>query len=51
MFLYLSITSIRNKFGYLNKTVNGNIDILNIAETKLNEPVPNNQFVYQYIEI
>ena len=48
IFSYLNITSIRNKLGYLNKIVDENIDILCIAETKLNESVPNNQFVYQY---
>ena len=28
--------------------IDRNIDILHIAETKLDESVPNNQFVYQY---
>ena len=32
---YLSISSIRNKFGDLDKIVDGNIDILYIAETIL----------------
>ena len=35
IFPCLSSNSIRNKFGDLNKTVDGNIDILCIAETKL----------------
>ena len=48
IFSHLSITSIRNKFGYLNKIVDGNIDIFCIAETILNGSVPSNQFVYQY---
>ena len=48
VFLYLNINSIRNKFGDLNKIIDGNIDILCIAETKLDESFPNNQFVYQY---
>ena len=35
-------------FGDLDKIVDGNIDILCIAETKLDERFPHNQFVYQY---
>ena len=31
---YLNINSIRNKFGDLDKTVDGNVDILCIAERK-----------------
>ena len=42
---YLNISSIRNKFGYLHKIVDENIDILYIPETKLAESFPNNQFV------
>ena len=45
---YLNIISIRNKFGDLNKISDGNIDNLCIAETKLEESFPNNQFLYQY---
>ena len=45
---YLNISSIRNKFGDLDKIVDGNIDILCRAETKLDESFPNNQFLYQY---
>ena len=48
IFSYLNIISIRNRFGDLDKMVDGNIDILCIAETKLDESFPNNQFVYQY---
>ena len=47
IFSYLNINSIRNKVGDLDKIVDGNIDILCIAETKLNESFPNNQLVYQ----
>ena len=36
---------MRIKFGDLDKIVDGNIDILCIAETKLDESFPNNQFV------
>ena len=45
---YRNINSIRNKFGDLDKIVDGNIDILCRAETKLDETFPNNQFLYQY---
>ena len=45
IFSYLNINSIRNKFGDLDKIVNGNIDIKCIAETKFDESFPNNQFV------
>ena len=34
IFSYLNINSIRNKFGDLDKTVDGNVDILCIAERK-----------------
>ena len=47
-FRYLNINFIRNKFGDLNKTVNGNIENLRIAETKLEESFPESHFVYQY---
>ena len=47
-FRYLNINFIRNKFGDLNKIVNGNIENLCIAETKLEESFPENHFVYQY---
>ena len=42
IFSYLNIISIKNKL------VNGNIDILCITETKLEECFPKNRFVYQY---
>ena len=48
IFPCLSRNSIRNKFGDLNKLVDENIDIFCIAETKLGESFPNNQFAYQY---
>ena len=48
IFSYLNINSISNWVGDLDKTVDGNIDILCIAETKLDESFPNNQFSYQY---
>ena len=48
IFSYLNINSIRNKVGDLDKIVDGNIDILCIVETNLDESLPNNQFVYQH---
>ena len=42
IFSYLNIISIRNRFGDLDKMVDGNIDILCIAETKLDESFPKN---------
>ena len=48
IFSDLNINSIRNRVGDLDKIVDGNIDILCIAETKSDESFPNNQFVYQY---
>ena len=52
IFSYLSINSIRNKVGDLDKIVAGNIDILCIPETKLEIKLNlfpiSRQFVYQY---
>ena len=48
IFSYLNIDSIRNKVGDLDKIVDRNIDIVCIAETKLDESFRNNQFAYQY---
>ena len=47
-FYYVFINPIRNKTGDLDNKVDGNIDILCIAEKKLDESFPNNQFSYQY---
>ena len=41
---YLNINSIRNKFDFLAHQVKGNIDILMISETKLDESFPPSQF-------
>ena len=48
IFSDLNINSIRHRVGDLDKIVDGNIDILCIAETKSVESFPNNQFVYRY---
>ena len=41
----LNINSLRNKFDALKDIVMGNIDILVLTETKLDETFPNNQFL------
>ena len=40
----LNINSIRNKYDQLKSMITGNIDILVITETKLNETFPQAQF-------
>ena len=42
---HLNINSIRNKFDFLAHQVKGNIDILMISETKLDESFPAGQFL------
>ena len=42
IFWYLNVNFSRNKFGDLNKIVDGNTDNLCIAEMKLEESFPNN---------
>ena len=42
---YLNINSIRNKFDDLELKVNENLDILYIAETKIDESFPTAQFL------
>ena len=42
---HLNINSIRNKFDFLAHQVQGNIDILMISETKLDESFPLGQFL------
>ena len=37
---YLNINSVRNKFTDLQTIINGNVDIVSIAETKLDASVP-----------
>ena len=39
-FCYLNISSVRNKFTDLQTIVNGNVDIISIAETKLEASFP-----------
>ena len=46
-FCYLNVNSIRNKFSDLQKIVNGNVDIVSIAETKLDGSFPSAQFFWE----
>ena len=45
IFSYLNINSIRNKFESPCELLSGNVDILCIAETKLDPSFPNSQFL------
>ena len=45
IFAYLNINSIRNKFDNLKSIINENVDILCIAETKIDESFPTAQFI------
>ena len=42
---HLNINSIRNKIELLSEAVTGNIDILMISETKIDESFPTSQFI------
>ena len=42
---HLNITSIGNKFNFITHEVKGNIDILMIPETKLDESFPSGQLL------
>ena len=42
---YLNVNSIRNKFDDLELMVNENLDILCIAETKIDQSFPTTQFL------
>ena len=44
IFAHLNINSIRNKFELLKKQIKGNIDILMISETKIDDTFPHSQF-------
>ena len=45
IFSYLNINSIRNKFQNMSSLISGNVDILIVAETKLDSFFPTTQFV------
>ena len=42
---HLNINSVRNKFDLLVDQIKGNVDIMVISETKLDESFPNGQFI------
>ena len=42
---HININSIRNKFEFLADAVMGNLDILKVTETKLDESFPTSQFI------
>ena len=44
IFAHLNINSLRNKFDALVDQIKGNVDILVISETKLDEQFPEGQF-------
>ena len=46
-FCYLNINSVRNKFTDLQTIINGNVDIVSIAETKLDDSFPSTQFTLE----
>ena len=41
---HININSLRNKFELLTEKINGNVDILLIPETKIDEDFPDSQF-------
>ena len=45
VFAQININSIRNKFDMLSSAINGNIDILVITETKIDNSFPTQQFL------
>ena len=45
IFSYININSIRNKFENLCDIVGNNVDVLSIAETKLDSSFPNARFL------
>ena len=45
IFSYININSIRNKFDNLCDLISKNVDILSVAETKLDPSFPNSQFL------
>ena len=43
-FCYLNINSVRNKFTDFQEIINGNVDVISIAETKIGASFPSAQF-------
>ena len=46
-FCYLDINSVRNKFTDFQEIINGNVDVVSIAETKIDASFPSAQFVFE----
>ena len=46
-FCYLNINSVRNKFTDFQEIINGNVDVVSIAETKIDASFPSAQFVLE----
>ena len=47
IFAHLNINSIRNKFELLSKQIKGNVDLLIISETKIDDSFPVGQFLIE----
>ena len=45
IFSYININSIRNQFDNLCDSISKNVDVLSVAETKLDASFPNSQFL------
>ena len=45
---HLNINSIRSKFGALIQNVSGEVDLMMISETKIDESFPKSQFLIKY---
>ena len=46
-FCYLNINSVRNKFTDLQEIINGNVDVISIAEAKTDASFPSAQFLFE----
>ena len=46
-FCYLNINSVRNKFTDFQEIINGNVNVVSIAETKIDASFPFAQFVLE----
>ena len=47
IFVHLNINSIRNKFELLSEQSKGNLDVLMISETKIDDSFPVGQFLIE----
>ena len=46
-FCYHNINSVRNKFADFQEIINGNVDVVSIAKTKIDASFPSTQFVFE----